>query len=629
MKIHSIRRASLATLVSAVVFSLSPSAGAADTANVTKVEFIGTKNPNEVVITGDGPLTFEKSDNTQDRQVVIDIKGAKLANKNAGLRLDTSSFDSKVSLVSPYQVEGQDTVRVVVQLRDAVTTTVSQNGKQIRLSIPSTQSSNSAQNSTAADPLAATGPATGPATGNEMGLDPLAPAGAPLTPASAAKGSKEIDKLSDFASSQESKKFIGKHITLQVRDAEAVDVFRLIGEASGFNIIMGDEVKGKLTLSLVDVPWDLALDTVLGTLRLGAERNGNVLRISTLANLTSQKEELLKAKKASDATAPRVTRIFPISYAKPAVLVAILTKFGNSLNGGATPDANAQSLIQVDERTNSIVVRDLADNVERMKKLIELLDTQTPQILIEAKIVDAQEGFGKSFNGKIGIGRKAGSVTQVAAANGVDFSSSLLGSASTASSVGGGLFGLAGNISFLDGGLLSSLINVAESENQVKIVSSPKTVVLNKETAKIVQGTPVLIPSTSVQNGATINTSSVQEALLSLEVKPTVTNDGNVLMEIKVTNDTPQGLVGGGADQQGIATRNIITQVVTESGGTLVIGGIYTQSDSKRSSGIPYLRKIPIIGALFGSEKVDTTRGELFIFITPRILNEKESGISG
>ena len=597
-------KAALSTiLLSGITLTANPLVFAAK--QIGKVEFVGTQNPHQIIIRGDGPINVEQIPNAQDKQLIVEIKDAQLANKSSGLKLDTSSFDSKVSLVSPYQVEGEDTVRVVVQLRDMVNAEVKPEGNMVRIMIPTDQNT----------PMMSAGTGdTPPPPINEASKEKVVAARKEYT-----------DKLEEFFDNQNTKNFVGKHITLQLKDAPATDVFRLIAEASGFNIILGEDVKGSVTISLVDVPWDLALDTLLNTLRLGAERNGNVLRIVTLANLTAAKQEQLKAKKAAEASAPRVTRIFPISYARPAELVTILSRFSSQVAAGDTSGAKIP-VMQVDERTNSIIVEDLPENIERMKKLITLLDTQTPQILIEAKIVEATENFSKEISGGLGFGRTSstnvyGTYNQVAPLDPL-----IGGPLEGASNVNKAQFGMSTTLAFLRDYRLNALLNINESENKIKIVSAPKTVVLNKQKAVIIQGTPVLIPgSSTTQLGGVVQTTNVQDANLSLTVTPTVTNDGNILMDLIVTNDVAVALPEGG---RGVAKRSVNSRVVSETGTTLVIGGVFTSVDRKQEAGVPFLRKIPILGSLFGSKIDNGERTELFIFITPRILNEKEAGMT-
>jgi type IV pilus assembly protein PilQ len=629
-------------------------------AKITSIGFRGTSDPNQVEIKADGPVTYEKLENNQDNQVILEIKGAQLS--RAALRkIDTSSFNGKVSLISPYQVKDQpDTVRVVIQLKENTPTEVTQKGNLIRLSVAGNPGAS-------APPAATTAAADAPAIGSQAGgevpvaatspgstksddvlpVDPSIAKADPAATTTNGPASSMATKLDDFMVNHDSRHFSGRPITLQVRDVDAADVFRLIGEASGFNIILGEDVKGKVTLSMTDVPWDQALDVVLHTLRLGVERNANILRVVTLANLTAEKQEELRAQRASDASAPRVTRIFPISYANLTDLQATLTKFGSSAANTSGPSGGSDtaapiSVVQIDNRTNSIIVRDLPDNIERMKKLIEVLDTQTPQVMIEAKVVEASEGFGKSMNGSLGFGG-LGTNQIVASFAGGDPVQQLIGSpgvfapaggfggttASSATQTASGSIGISPSLSFIPGlDRLNAILNLGEHENQLKVISSPKMVVLNKEKAMIVEGSPVAVPGISsvAGVGAAVPTITVQQANLSLEVKPVITNDGGVMMELKISRDIPQILAGGSGF--GIANRNMNTTVLVDSGSTLVIGGIYTMTTSHTSSGFPILRKLPIIGALFGNELDSTERSELFIFITPRILNVKE-GISG
>lgn len=594
---------------------------------VTNIEFLGTQDPHQIIIRSDKPLEFEKQENPKDQQLILELKASRLAHQGLNRKIDTSSFDSKVTLISPYQVQGKDLVRVVIQLREMVSTEISQAENLLTLFIPRGQKKEISQPSTES-------PSPLPVQTEDTSIQET-----PLQAEEKNKTPLQIkrDKLQEFFASRETKRFIGRPITLRVRDTEVVDVFRLIGDASGFNIVLGEDVKGKVTLSLVDVPWDLALDTVLNTMRLGAERNNNVLRVMTLTNLATEKQEQLRAKKAAEATAPLITRVFPVSYAQLTELQALLSRFIGASTGGETSAPGA--MVQVDNRTNSVIVRDISENIEKIKKLIEILDTQTPQVLIEAKIIEASEQFVKQMGGALGLGRAGGAAgksyfASFSQANPVD---ALIGAPgvfadgaaiSSAGTAGSSTFAFSPQLNFIPGvQRLNALLRLGESENQLKVVASPKTVVLNKEKGNIVQGTPVLVPGSTVVAGVgAVPIATVQSANLSLDVKPTVTNDGNVLLELDISRDIPFALDN---QNNGVAKRSLKTNVVVESGSTLVIGGIYTMTNTLQSSGFPILRKIPILGWFFGSESDTTDRSELFIFITPRIINEKEAGLTG
>ncbi len=566
-------------------------------AEVTSIDFHATTDSSEVLIAvAGGTVSVDKQDKLNDNQIILEVKDASISAMVAQ-PLDTSLYESNVLQVTPFQVPGTETVRIVVQLREGVQGVVQQEANAIRLKVPAPAS-------------------VGPKTA-----------------------------IDNYISAQKVGVFAGKPVTLQVRDVPATDVLKMIGEASGFNMILSDDVKGAVTLSLVDVPWDQALHVVLQTLHLGAERTGNVLRIMPLRSLREEKEDEVRVKQAADAYAPKVTRIFPISFANIADIKTILARFGSSnpTNGGqgvsttgsSNPTNGGQgvstTVVEQDPRTNSLIVQDTVENLDRMKKIIDMLDTQTPQVMIEAKIIEASENFSNSLSGSLGLG--SFDQNYLGSFGGGDPVDPLLGTPGVfatgqtagTQSTGSGMLALSPQLGFLPGGAmkLNAILNLGESESQVKIVSSPKTVVLNKETASIVEGTPVLTPSSSFVAGVgEVPISSVQQANIGLTVVPTVTNEGSVMMQLTITKDIPVVL---SSSASGIGNRKLTTKVLVDSGTTLVVGGIYSFQDSSSETGFPFLRKIPILGALFGSTTSGMQRTELFIFITPRVLNLKEA----
>ncbi len=586
----------------------------ADAAQILSIDFNGIGAMSEITITGDAPVRFEQSENAQDKQLVLNLKGATLA-KNASRKLDTSSFASPVTLVSPYLAKDGNS-RIVVQFRENVTPTVTSEGNTIRIRVPNA-GGDTASSSRAAESAIPPAP--------ELGSEPPLVDAPPADPAPVAKKASN-GPLEELTASMENRQFTGRPITLQVRDSDLTDVFRLIAEASGFNIIVGEDVKGKVTTSMIDVPWDQALDTILHTNRLGAERNGNILRIVTLDSLTKEKQAEMSAKLAAENAAPRITQVFPINFANLEELAGTLGKFVGSPTVGPAAAATATNFVQPDRRTNSLIIRDIPDNLSRMKKLIELLDVQTPQVLIEAKVVEVSEEFTNAFGGNLGLFFNEGQKTFWGASfsgGALTEPGALLGSitpSAKTSQFGFGRMKVLGTRA-----KLNSVLSLSETENKVKIVASPRTVVLNKETANILQSQPVLVPVNQVQNGITISTNSVQDANLSLQVTPIVTNEGTVLMNLNVSRDTPESL--GGGEQQGVSHRNMTSKVLVESGSTIVMGGIYTSDNTEGSSGFPLLRKIPIVGWFFGNETSTKKKSELFFFITPRILNSKEAGL--
>jgi type IV pilus assembly protein PilQ len=590
---------------------------------ISRIEFFGKNSPNQMVVVGDGPIEFEEIRNPADKQVIFEIKNARLANPNAGRRLDTASFNSKVSLISPYNVEGKNSVRVIVQMRGDASVSTLAEGSRLYVGFDGMADPNILPAATVNGTATAAGAFDAPSSDRPA----MTAGGVRVSQSSGeAPAATPEGRIDQFLDASMTKSYFGRHITLQVKEADLVDVFKLIGETSGFNMVIGSDVTGKVTLSLVDVPWDLALDTVLTTNKLGAERTGNVLRVALLATLTAEKLAQQQAKIAADNSAPRITRIFPLSYASGASLLPILTRFGAGQAGVTVGMANRDTIV-VDERTNSLVIQDTSDNLERMAKIIRLLDRQTPQVQIEAKIIEATENFTKTIGGSFAATAPTnwGGAGSSFMGGQTISAPSLPGAGAAGQNPPSAALGMALKIGAIANTRLTALLNLTESEGLNKVLASPRTVVLNKQTSTIVQGVPVLVPVTvqNPLNGTSIISTEVRNANLSLNVTPTVTNDGNILMNLGVTNDSSYSLSD---TQTGIATRNINTQVVAESGSTIAIGGVYRQTEEEGKSGIPGLRNLPLIGALFGSETKSNVRSELFIFVTPRILNEGVMG---
>lgn len=650
---------------------------------ITGINFRGTSDPARLVILANGPIQVEKQVNTQDKQLILNISGATLA-RGMSRKIDTSSFNSNVTLISPYQTK-DGSVRIVVQLRQNVEVAMSQSGNQLNLSVPSKAGpapAGAGSASGAGDAVAATSaaPASGdasaaasPSSGASSGAGADAPGGpaASADPDSAAPSASAPpkDSMDTFLDNSKSKQFTGRPITLQLRDVDVADVFHLISEASGFNIVLGSDVKGKLTLSLTEVPWDQALDVVLQTMNLGAERRGNVLRIVTLEDLANEKILELKTKIAEENLTPKIERVFPISYADLKALKKMILDLAESdatgaqkaspalaaltAQGGGKGAANLALKKQdktentvggvtviADERTNSLIVKAIPKTMERIRKMIDLLDTQTPEVLLDAKVVEASESFGDSINGSLGFGNLSipafGSMNQgvaidplLAAPQNPAFQTNLLGAnytPGTPANTPGGYIGVGSNVL---GTSVNAILNAAVNESKAKVISSPRTVVLDKKSAKILQETPVLVPQPTIGQFGSYTMYNIAVADLSLEAVPTVTSDGSILMHLTIHRDIVEPAAGSGtAAQEAVAQRYVTTDVLVDSGATLVLGGFYTADQTDQSAGFPILKDIPILGWFFSGQQHNHDRDEMFFFITPQILNPKKAGIA-
>lgn len=421
-------------------------------------------------------------------------------------------------------------------------------------------------------------------------------------------------------------KYSGTRISLDFKDADVQNVFRIIAEVSSLNIITSDDVKGKVTLRLVNVPWDQALDLILQTKALGAKMEGNVVRIAPLATLRTEERTRLDTQKEVEklkATLESVTETIPVSYTKAS---DFLPKIKDLLSEGGK--------VQIDERTNTIVIRDLAKNIEQAKALIARLDTATPQVLIEARIVEVDTSFSRELGVQWGGSfYTKGGTTQVGIAGIQDTTGSSipgqpitnLGSAlpppnfmvNLPASVG---LGAGGGISFgilRDNLRLDLSLSALEASNKGRVISSPKIITIHNKEAIIEQGTQ--IPYSTVSASGT-NTQFV-DATLSLKVTPQITPDGSIIMKLEAKNDS-QGEVGV-SGQPAINKKKATTEVLVRDGETAVIGGILQITRKETQSAVPWLSKVPILGFFFKRETNQATNRELLIFITPKILKQE------
>ena len=311
--------------------------GASLSSQVEGVDFKFQSDQSRLEVAVNGELNFEKNVSDADKQIIIDIKNTKISSKYAR-KLDTSSFKGNVSLISPYQ-NGND-VRVVLQLKEMGDVQVStESGKIIALiDNKSGGAVNTASASATTTETTPTPSDTSNTTSTSQTSTPAAPTENTAQPAG------QDGNLEEFTKASETKQYVGRKITLQLRDVMLKDVFRTISEASDFNIVIGDEVTGKISMNLVDVPWDQALDIILKSNKLAAERNGNVLRVTTLDNLTKEKSAEIAANVVKEAAEPMVVKIFPVSYASIDGLKTILDDFLSStgkLVQGSSSDSTA------------------------------------------------------------------------------------------------------------------------------------------------------------------------------------------------------------------------------------------------------------------------------------------------
>lgn len=418
-------------------------------------------------------------------------------------------------------------------------------------------------------------------------------------------------------------RYTGSKITIDVKGAELSAFLRLIADHAKMNLIADPDVAGQTyEFKFTDTPWDLVLDTILKHAGLGKEVNNGIIRVAKVEKLQKEEEDRKKLEEAKALAGDLVSVTRPLSFAKAAdakaVVEKVLTKRGS---------------IIVDDRTNTLILTDLPRNLKLVDELILQMDVAIQQVQIEARIVEASKEFSRQFGVKWPSSNSTAGTTGGSdywAFGGTNSSSSGTWNSAADASVGNGaawrtttsISDPAGElwVSFVRSAFsVNVILQAAEKNGTVKIVSNPKVVTQNNKKAKILAGRK--IPYATTQSGSSSGaiTTSFVDANLELSVTPQITNDGTILMDLKLTKSEADF----GNTVQGTPTilnKELETQVLVKDGGTAILGGVYTSNVTNGTTGIPYLSKIPVLGFLFRSKTASESNAELLLFITPRIL---------
>jgi type IV pilus assembly protein PilQ len=430
--------------------------------------------------------------------------------------------------------------------------------------------------------------------------------------------------------------YTGRRIDLDLKDADVHNVLRLLADVGRVNIVTADNVQGSVTIRMRNVPWDQALDVVLQAKSLGMVRQGNMIRVAPLADLEKEREMQIARRKQEMQLAPLETRLIPVSYAE-----------AKDIQARAKELLSERGSIAVDERTNVMIVRDVAGNLNQIEELTRSLDTQTPQVLVEARIVEATSTYlrdvGIQWGGDASFSAATGNPTGLAFPNGVG----VVGGASDANTPTAGLSpfqnvipnpnfavnlpatvgtGQGGALGLTFGSIdntinLAVRLSAAESSGMLRILSSPRILTLDNKQARISQGTLIPFSQISAQGVQT----TFQEAKLQLLVKPHVTAEGSISMQVRINRDEPDFNQTSARGDPTILKREAETSLLVQDGHTAVIGGIFTRNTGRNLNQVPFFGDIPLIGLLFQRRRASDTRGELVIFLTPRIVNRAEA----
>ncbi len=536
------------------------------------------------------------------RTVVLTLEGAKLP-KKLERSIDTSGVAGPLLMVSSFnQPSGK--VRVVVTLRGEASEQVVETSKGLVWTLVSGQAERHAAEEAPEVPAVTTAQAAG--------FGGAAPDYALL----GAPGQKQ---------------YVGQRITLDFHDIDVRNLLRLLADVSKKNMVVADDVQGKITVSLRNVPWDQALDIVLQSKGLGKQEVGNVIRIAKFDVIAKEEAAKLEAQKNRQILLPLKVRIIPVNFSTAGDLARqvkdVLTDRGT---------------ISIDERTNVLIVKDTQEALARAEGLVRNLDTETPGVLIESRIVEANSNFtqalGVQWGGNFGFSPATGnglpvSFPNVMTGTGASGQTPNQGTSSTPNyavnlpaAIGQGSGGGIGLVFGSANGAfnLNLRLTALERKGMLKTISAPKVATLDNKEATISQGQSIPFSQVSASG---VNTTFV-EALLELKVTPHVTADGSILMKIKATNNSPNPALTGANGQPSIFKRQAETTVLVKDGDTTVIGGIYTRLTSNTTSSVPFLGDIPILGFFFKSKEERDDHTELLIFITPRVLN-RQSMVGG
>ena len=438
------------------------------------------------------------------------------------------------------------------------------------------------------------------------------------------------------------REYVGERLSLNFQQIDTRAVLQLLADTSGLNIVVSDTVQGSVTLRLQDVPWDQALDIVLTTNGLDMRRNGNVIIVAPAEEIAAQDRSRLAAQAALEDLEPLRTQLLQLNHARADQLAALIAG-----TGGAAPMTSPRGSVAIDERTNTLLLHDIAERLTEIRRLVETLDVPIRQVLIESRVVIVNDDFSRELGVRFGStmvrDRSAGLVALTGTGTGSNaIAASALDNIATSGqplpvatppidqrySVNLPVTSPAGSfaLAILDSGYLVDLeLTALQAEGNGRIVSTPRIITANNVEARIEQG--VEIPyQESASSGAT--TTQFKEAQLSLTVTPRITADDRIILDLQITKDSVGEIVPSatGGFVPSIDTSSVDTQVLVNDGATVVLGGIYETENRDTVNKVPVLGDIPGLGVLFRSRARLDNNAELLVFVTPRILEDGETG---
>lgn len=554
-------------------------------AEITNIRFKGNDRGGTIVVDANHTMKFQSRINSDNRQFIVEIPNSKLPSR---LRrpLVTKDFPSNIGSIDAYTSETGFTTNIVVQLKSLdVIPSVQSEGSSL-LIISEGSGSDSVADTKSVDSNKESSSST-----------------------SAREQLLSSSNLDEFLT--QNQKFYGKKISLEVTEMDLREVFKILMEESGVNMVLSDDVKGTISLKLREVPWDQALVVIMRTKKLGYTRQGSVIRVAALSDLRAEEDDASKVALQRKNNAPLKVKLIPISYAKI-----------DELAKNVQTVLSEKGKVIMDSRTSSLVLTDLEEYLQRAEKLIQSIDTPPMQVLIEGKVIEARETFTRN----IGLSWSA-SGSKIDMGTGPKGPQSAQPSLRVSPGTSTATMGLNLTMGTLDVlGDLSAALTLNENEGLVKVISAPRVVAIHNEPSNILQNSQVpFLSTTTDQNGRETRSANFKEVKLSLDVVPQITNDGSVIMKVKVNRDFLGSVVDSQTQARPVNSRSVSTQVLVRNGQTAVIGGIYQSDVSEDETRVPGLGSIPVLGWLFKNKNHEKIKSELLVFLTPRILGTLDS----
>ncbi|MBB2493789.1 type IV pilus secretin PilQ [Aquipseudomonas ullengensis] len=425
--------------------------------------------------------------------------------------------------------------------------------------------------------------------------------------------------------------YTGEKLSLNFQDIDVRSVLQLIADFTDLNLVASDTVQGNITLRLQNVPWDQALDLVLKTRGLDKRKVGNVLLIAPADEIAARERQELESKNQIAELAPLRRELIQVNYAKASDIATLFQSVAGIDGEGSSGDQSERGSVTVDDRTNSIIAYQTQERLDELRRIVSQLDIPVRQVMIEARIVEASVDYDKS------LGVRWGGSTNLQG----DSNWTVYGNDDNGDEGGNTGDDITANVPFVDLGatdvtsgigigfvtdnvLLDLELSAMEKTGNGEVVSQPKVVTSDKETAKILKGTEVPYQESSSSGATTV---SFKEAALSLEVTPQITPDNRIIMEVKVNKDEPDyanALLG----VPPIKKNEVNAKVLVNDGETIVIGGVFSNTQSKSVEKVPFLGDLPYLGRLFRRDTVEDSKNELLVFLTPRIMNNQAIAVS-